>query len=369
MRPLILALTCTFLLLPSLAFGQQDKVWIDCFHGDAIPYEGPLDDFVDAMYTAGASEVMVTTELPSSLTDGTWRLLVMCHPHIQVDDNPDINIYLSGFLASGGRLVLLGDNSSEALFGTYLREILDALANDLSLNEDDEWGGCSTGHPDATPVADPLTEGQGPWHLARANSVSGGDPLLTYQGADGSTTTLAAVERTPGTGEIVLFGDIEGFVLNCRDDNPGNAAFEWADDHRPLWMNLFGAGGGAVDSDNDGYNSEEDCNDSDPFIYPGAEEVCNNTVDDDCDGLVDADDPACQGGDDADDDAWGDDDDTTPFEGGEGGWGGGDAGCCGASNLAGARVGAGLCGLLLLGAVAVRRSGRPRRPRAGPRRG
>ncbi len=44
---------------------------------------------------------------------------------------------------------------------------------------------------------------------------------------------------------------------------------------------------GAIDNDLDGYTEDEgDCDDTDPDVYPGAEEVCNE-VDDDCDGRVD----------------------------------------------------------------------------------
>ena len=53
------------------------------------------------------------------------------------------------------------------------------------------------------------------------------------------------------------------------------------------------------DDDGDGYHDEacggDDCDDSDPDVNPGAVEVCDNGIDDDCDGLIDMDDPSCTG--------------------------------------------------------------------------
>ena len=42
----------------------------------------------------------------------------------------------------------------------------------------------------------------------------------------------------------------------------------------------------ARDGDGDGFDDGIDCDDGDPAVYPGAEEICNG-VDDDCDGTVD----------------------------------------------------------------------------------
>lgn len=48
-----------------------------------------------------------------------------------------------------------------------------------------------------------------------------------------------------------------------------------------------------VDNDGDGYNGRVDCNDYDPTINPGAVELCSDNLDNNCDGIVDSADPTC----------------------------------------------------------------------------
>ncbi len=43
---------------------------------------------------------------------------------------------------------------------------------------------------------------------------------------------------------------------------------------------------GGTDADGDGYADDVDCDDEDPEVNPGADEICDNGVDDDCDGTA-----------------------------------------------------------------------------------
>ncbi len=56
------------------------------------------------------------------------------------------------------------------------------------------------------------------------------------------------------------------FASACADPDPGVGAWLYADE------------------DADGWTSDRDCDDSDPAVHPGVEEVCGNGQDDNCDG-------------------------------------------------------------------------------------
>ena len=61
---------------------------------------------------------------------------------------------------------------------------------------------------------------------------------------------------------------------------------------RPAYLRTFvdcehGVAGAATDGDGDGYNWCDECDDGNPHVHPGAQEICSNGVDDDCNGVAD----------------------------------------------------------------------------------
>ncbi len=99
----------------------------------------------------------------------------------------------------------------------------------------------------------------------------------------------------------------DGYVVNGGDCNDNDAsvhpgAVEICDDSIDQNCDSIECTStSGTDSDNDGVTVEQgDCDDSDASIYPGAAEVCNDNTDNNCDGFVDED---CDSGGDSGDPA------------------------------------------------------------------
>ncbi|MED5370874.1 MAG: putative metal-binding motif-containing protein [Myxococcota bacterium] len=59
------------------------------------------------------------------------------------------------------------------------------------------------------------------------------------------------------------------------------------------WDTAVDSGVSGEDNDADGWVESDDCDDSDPEVFPDAEEICNDGVDNDCDGYLDEEDNDC----------------------------------------------------------------------------
>lgn len=130
-----------------------------------------------------------------------------------------------------------------------------------------------------------------------------------YQCADGCTDGACLTD--PGTctdsdGDTLAVEGGACGLADCDDTDPGvnpGAAEECTNGIDDNCDGLIDSEDLAclvcTDSDGDGYSVDGDacglvdCDDINPGINPGAIEACSNGIDDNCDGLIDSEDPAC----------------------------------------------------------------------------
>jgi len=119
---------------------------------------------------------------------------------------------------------------------------------------------------------------------------------ITAQGAYAYNSYLNSVNNSCGTSYGCGLCHIDpngGGTLTTDGTNFKNSGYD------PTYFCSSPPTPACIDADGDGYFAEPgcgtpvDCDDSDPSVYPGALEVCNDGKDNDCDGLVDCNDTDC----------------------------------------------------------------------------
>lgn len=146
------------------------------------------------------------------------------------------------------------------------------------------------------------------WHIMIAHNLLGWDLWYSTTGAAGPWIPVAT-DLPPGSSSVGSIHTYDWTVpddpsnqvrVRVRMDNVATDYFDISDADLTIVTPAV-----CNDGDNDGYGSpgdpscpngaEEDCNDGDMDINPGATEVCDDLVDNDCDGATDGDDPDCGG--------------------------------------------------------------------------
>jgi len=125
-------------------------------------------------------------------------------------------------------------------------------------------------------------------------------PVITYSDVQGGWPGEGNIDEDPLFAGVADYHILAGSP--CIDSGTdAGITIDMDGDVRPYFSGFdMGADeytGECPDLDEDGYTDEacggDDCDDSDPAVNPGAMEVCDNGIDDDCDGDIDGDDSEC----------------------------------------------------------------------------
>jgi putative metal-binding protein/hemolysin type calcium-binding protein len=114
---------------------------------------------------------------------------------------------------------------------------------------------------------------------------TGNDQLSAGAGADVLAGGAGDDTLVGGPGADSYFGEAGNDVIEARDGIPERIACGPGDDQaRNDFTDILAECERGIDADGDGFSSAADCDDGNAGIHPGATDVPENRVDEDCDG-------------------------------------------------------------------------------------
>ncbi len=315
--------------------------------------------------SSGASDYTFVngTSFAAPIAASALALVMAANPGIEpsqaidrVVEGGDFDARLAGRIVSGKRINLAG---ALAPFAPYSGSAPVGTLTNISLYGDSVsalYGSISNAISDSPGVAVMVTTAGGAWAVSPVSpglttfnlefdGVSA--PVGTYGTGLWRVTGISPFSAQLDQGDSISFtslipGSIDWSVTNSTVGTIDSAGLFTALTYgtTQVVLNVDGQdvdNSGtilvlALDNDGDGFREDVDCDDTASAIFPGAEEICGDGVDNDCDGDIDGADSQCSGG-------------------GNGGGGGGSGGGCGTTSSPSGPYWPGAAGIMLVGTM------------------